>query len=95
VPVLALSQLSRGVEQRGSAEPRLSDLRESGSIEQDADVVIFLYRAEDQNPDAEVELVKAKIAKHRNGPIGEVPLQFRKANTRFYTAAAREDVPAY
>ncbi len=65
------------------------------SIEQDADVVIFLYRAEDQNPDAEVELVKAKIAKHRNGPIGEVPLQFRKANTRFYTVAAREGVPAY
>ena len=95
VPVLALSQLSRGVEQRGTAEPRLSDLRESGSIEQDADVVIFLYRAEDQNADAEVELVKAKIAKHRNGPIGEVPLQFRKANTRFYTAAPREEVPAY
>jgi replicative DNA helicase len=95
VPVLALSQLSRGVEQRGTAEPRLSDLRESGSIEQDADVVIFLYRAEDQNPDSEVELVKAKIAKHRNGPIGEVPLQFRKANTRFYTAAPREEVPAY
>ena len=95
VPVIGLSQLSRGVEQRGTAEPRLSDLRESGSIEQDADVVVFLYRAEDQNPEAEVELVKAKIAKHRNGPIGEVPLQFRKANTRFYTVNAREDVPAY
>ncbi len=65
------------------------------SIEQDADVVLFLYRAEDQNPDSEVELVKAKVAKHRNGPIGEVPLQFRKANTRFYTVSAREDVPAY
>jgi replicative DNA helicase len=95
VPVLALSQLSRGVEQRGSAEPRLSDLRESGSIEQDADVVIFLYRDGEQNPDSEVELLKAKVAKHRNGPIGEVPLQFRKANTRFYTVATHEDVAVY
>jgi replicative DNA helicase len=95
VPVVALSQLSRGVEQRGTAEPRLSDLRESGSIEQDADVVIFLYREQEQNPDAEVELVKAKVAKHRNGPIGDVPLQFRKANTRFYTVAAREEIAAY
>jgi replicative DNA helicase len=95
VPVVGLSQLSRGVEQRGSAEPRLSDLRESGSIEQDADVVIFLYRDGEQNPDADVELIKAKVAKHRNGPIGEVPLQFRKANTRFYTVAAREEIAAY
>jgi replicative DNA helicase len=95
VPLIALSQLSRGVEQRGTAEPRLSDLRESGSIEQDADVVIFLYRAEDQNAEAEVELVKAKVAKHRNGPIGEVPLQFRKANTRFYSVDTREQVSAY
>jgi replicative DNA helicase len=95
VPVIALSQLSRGVEQRGSAEPRLSDLRESGSIEQDADVVIFLYRDGEQNADSEVELVKAKIAKHRNGPIGEVPLQFRKTNTRFYTVAREAEVPAY
>ncbi|MGH2383868.1 MAG: DnaB-like helicase C-terminal domain-containing protein, partial [Candidatus Limnocylindria bacterium] len=65
------------------------------SIEQDSDVVIFLYRDGEQNPDAEVELVKAKVAKHRNGPIGEVPLQFRKANTRFYTVAPRDDVAAY
>jgi replicative DNA helicase len=65
------------------------------SIEQDADVVVFLYRDGEQNPDAEVELVKAKVAKHRNGPIGEVPLQFRKANTRFYTVAAREEIAAY
>jgi replicative DNA helicase len=94
VPVIALSQLSRGVEQRGSAEPRLSDLRESGSLEQDADVVLFLYR--DGEPDgSDFELVKAKVAKHRNGPIGEVPLQFRRSNTRFYTVAAREEVAAY
>ncbi len=94
VPVLALSQLSRNVEQRGGmGEPRLSDLRESGSLEQDADVVIFLYRAEQEpNPDADLELVKAKIAKHRNGPIGEVPLQFRRTQTKFYAVAAREEV---
>ena len=65
------------------------------SIEQDADVVIFLYRDGEQNPEAEVELIKAKVAKHRNGPIGEVPLQFRKENTRFYTVAAREEIAAY
>jgi replicative DNA helicase len=96
VPVIALSQLSRGVEQRGSAEPRLSDLRESGSIEQDADVVIFLYRDAEGMPEGDVETIKAKVAKHRNGPIGEVALQFRKTNTRFYTMAAREtEVVAY
>jgi replicative DNA helicase len=95
VPIIALSQLSRNVEQRGSAEPRLSDLRESGSLEQDSDVVIFLYREGDPTADAEFELVKAKVAKHRNGPIGEVPLSFRRANTRFYTVASTQDVPAF
>jgi replicative DNA helicase len=95
VPVIALSQLSRGVEQRGSAEPRLSDLRESGSIEQDADVVIFLYRDGEQNAESEVELVKAKIAKHRNGPIGEVPLQFRKSTTRFHSVVREEAVAPF
>jgi replicative DNA helicase len=63
------------------------------SIEQDADVVIFLYRDGEANADSEVELIKAKVAKHRNGPIGEVPLQFRKTNTRFYTMT-RDDVEA-
>ena len=96
VPVLALSQLSpRRRAARHRPSRACSDLRESGSIEQDADVVIFLYRDGEQNPDAEVELIKAKVAKHRNGPIGEVPLQFRKSNTRFYTVAAREEVAAY
>lgn len=66
------------------------------SIEQDSDIVIFLYREGDQNPEAEFEVIKAKVAKHRNGPIGEVPLNFRKANTRFYTMAPREvEVSAY
>ena len=95
IPIIALSQLSRGVEQRGSAEPRLSDLRESGSIEQDADVVIFLYREGEQNADSEVELLKAKIAKHRNGPIGEVPLQFRKSTTRFHSVVREETVAPF
>jgi replicative DNA helicase len=93
VPVLALSQLSRNVEQRGGqGEPRLSDLRESGSLEQDADVVIFLYRADgDPNPEADVELVKAKVAKHRNGPIGEIPLQFRRRTTRFHPVETHQE----
>jgi replicative DNA helicase len=95
VPVIALSQLSRNVEQRGSAEPRLSDLRESGSIEQDSDVVIFLYRDGEQNAESEVELVKAKVAKHRNGPIGEVPLQFRKSTTRFHSVVREETVAPF
>ncbi len=90
VPVLALSQLSRQPEMRESKEPRLSDLRESGSIEQDADLVMFLYRekergADDQN--AEGEVVKLKLAKHRNGPTGEIDLWFRKSLTRFQNYA--------
>jgi len=60
------------------------------SIEQDADVVIFLYREAEAMPDGDVETIRAKVAKHRNGPIGEISLQFRKTNTRFYTMAARE-----
>jgi replicative DNA helicase len=90
VPVLALSQLSRQPEMRESKEPRLSDLRESGSIEQDADLVMFLWRekersGEDQSADGEV--VKLKLAKHRNGPTGEIDLWFRKAQTRFVNYA--------
>jgi replicative DNA helicase len=86
VPVIALSQLSRQPEMRESKEPRLSDLRESGAIEQDADLVMFLWRdkertAEDQEADGEV--INLKLAKHRNGPTGEVQLWFKKAQTRF------------
>lgn len=80
VPVLSLAQLSRAVESRGTREPQLSDLRESGSIEQDADVVMFLYR-----PDDDIrEQVKLKIAKHRNGSPGDVDLYFRGDRIRFY-----------
>ncbi len=85
VPVLALSQLSRQAEMRESREPRLSDLRESGAIEQDADLVIFLWRDKDkpEDQDADGELVNVRLAKHRNGPTGELQLWFRKRQTRF------------
>ncbi|GAB4219407.1 MAG: replicative DNA helicase [Candidatus Microgenomates bacterium] len=86
VPVLALSQLSRAVEQRGTKKPQLSDLRESGSIEQDADVVMFLYQEEETEDllDQNKRLVKLFIAKHRNGPIGEIDLMFRGDRVKFY-----------
>jgi replicative DNA helicase len=80
VPVLALAQLSRAVESRGTKEPQLSDLRESGSIEQDADVVAFLYRQDDDVR----EQMKFKIAKHRNGNVGTIDLFFRGDRIRFY-----------
>ncbi|MBI2598722.1 replicative DNA helicase [Candidatus Curtissbacteria bacterium] len=80
IPVLACSQLSRAVEQRGSRRPQLADLRESGAIEQDADVVMFIWR-----PDAEkIEQVKLDIQKHRNGPTGEIDLAFRPDRVKFY-----------
>jgi len=80
VPVLALSQLSRAVEARGTKEPQLSDLRESGSIEQDADVVMFLYRQEDED----LENIMLKIAKHRNGPLRHIPLRFKGDRISFF-----------
>jgi replicative DNA helicase len=82
-PVLALSQLSRSVEQRGNAKPMLADLRDSGSIEQDADVVMFLWRPEDEEKMQE-DHIKLTVAKHRNGPTGEIDLVFRGDRTRFY-----------
>lgn len=86
IPVLACSQLSRAIESRGEPRPQLSDLRESGSIEQDSDVVIFLYRPDYENR----ENVKLLIAKHRNGPTGELDLYFRGERTRFYETAQVE-----
>jgi replicative DNA helicase len=90
VPVVALSQLSRQPEMRESKEPRLSDLRESGSIEQDADLVLFLWREKERGSDDQVtegEVVKLKLSKHRNGPTGEIDLWFKKAQTRFVNYA--------
>jgi hypothetical protein len=84
IPVIALSQLSRAVESRQSKIPQLSDLRESGSIEQDSDVVMFLYRDELYNPETERPgQIDVLVAKHRNGPLGEVSLRFDKARSRF------------
>jgi len=92
VPVLAASQLSRAVEQRGEKRPQLSDLRESGAIEQDADVVMFLYR-----PDTDFDVTnhniptKVLIAKHRNGATGEIDLLFRGDRIRFYNVEKHQD----
>lgn len=79
IPIIALSQLSRAVESRSPQIPKLSDLRESGSIEQDADVVLFLYREDREKPDTPNKgIVKVIIAKHRNGPVGEINTFFQE-----------------
>jgi replicative DNA helicase len=84
IPVLALAQLSRAVESRQSKVPQLSDLRESGSIEQDSDIVMFIYRDDVYNPDTERKnIADIIIAKHRNGPVGEISLYFQASQTRF------------
>jgi len=102
VPVLAVSQLSRAVEWRASHEPQLSDLRESGSIEQDADVVMFIYRDEyyykteeewaAQHPDREYPREEADIiiAKNRNGPTGRIKLRFKHSLAKFYNISSEE-----
>lgn len=86
IPVLALAQLSRAVEQRGEKAPQLSDLRESGSIEQDADLVMFLYRKDDDLREA----VTLKIAKHRNGSLGDIELYFRGDRVKFFGMESRK-----
>lgn len=84
IPVLALAQLSRAVESRQSKVPQLSDLRESGSIEQDSDIVMFIYRDDVYNPESERKnIADIIVAKHRNGPVGEVSLYFQASQTRF------------
>jgi replicative DNA helicase len=90
VPVLAAAQLSRAVEQRTDKEPQLSDLRESGSLEQDADVVMFIHRPEVYEKDTlKQNLAQIKVAKHRNGPTGTIELVFRNNLAKFENAATR------
>lgn len=80
IPILAVSQLSRAVEQRGTKRPQLADLRESGSIEQDSDVVMFLWREDEEN----TENISLEVAKHRNGPLRSLKLFFKGDRIKFY-----------
>lgn len=92
IPIIALSQLSRAVEARTSKKPLLSDLRESGSLEQDADIVAFLYREDYYNPDTEnPNITEFIIAKHRNGATGTVNLFFEKQFTKFRDLSRRPE----
>ncbi len=98
VPVLAAAQLSRAVEQRSDKHPLLSDLRESGSLEQDADIVMFIYRPDQYETDTlKQNIAEIIVAKHRNGPVGSIELVFRESLAKFENAAApriREAEPA-
>jgi replicative DNA helicase len=93
VPVIAVSQLNRRVEDRTNKRPQLADLRESGAIEQDADVIVFIYKDESQSdPEGEGydNIVTIEVAKQRNGPTGPVKLMFQKRYTRFRDHTDRE-----
>lgn len=94
IPILVLAQLNRDVEREKSRKPRLSDLRESGAIEADADLVGFLYRPEhDDDDESEACRVNLLIAKQRNGPTGDIPLTFLRQFTRFESASRIADEP--
>jgi replicative DNA helicase len=93
VPVIAISQLSRAPEQRPDRRPILSDLRESGALEQDADVVMFLFRPEYYKPEEKPGIAEVIVAKHRNGPTGTIELKFRRDHTRFYNLETRRPEP--
>ena len=95
LPVLALAQLSRAVESRQSKVPQLSDLRESGSIEQDSDIVMFIYRDDVYNQETEKKnIADVIVAKHRNGPLGEISLYFQANQTRFLDLEANQAMEA-
>jgi replicative DNA helicase len=92
IPVIALSQLSRAVESRGDRKPQLADLRESGAIEQDADVVMFIYKDDQVATEGwDQQIVKLLIAKHRNGPGGEIDLVFKGDRVKFFTVDRKHD----
>jgi replicative DNA helicase len=93
IPVIAISQLSRAPEQRPDKRPILSDLRESGAIEQDSDVVMFLYRPEYYKSEERPGIAEVIVAKHRNGPTGTIELKFRRDHTRFYNLETRRPEP--
>ncbi|MEM8545061.1 MAG: DnaB-like helicase C-terminal domain-containing protein, partial [Cyanobacteria bacterium P01_H01_bin.119] len=90
VPIIALSQLSRGVESRTNKRPMMSDLRESGALEQDADLIMMLYREEYYDPDTpDRGIAEVIVTKHRNGPVGTVKLLFEPQFTRFRNLAGQ------
>ncbi|MBT6766416.1 MAG: replicative DNA helicase, partial [Prolixibacteraceae bacterium] len=97
LPIIALSQLNRSVESREGKRPQLSDLRESGAIEQDSDIVIFIHRpeyygiTEDDNQNSLLGVAELIIAKHRNGPTGDVHLSFKKELAKFLDMEIRSD----